>query len=214
MDFCSFLDKMSEETGTSLKMPDAQKIKENHEKKEVKRVEEKKEERNEKKEVKTSHKKREEKNEEKEEMITEDDAVEKILETTSIIMKTIRQSFPDKKIRKYAYESLQNAIRISLGEEKVQTELKFSPEPKLIPKKSDFITEEEYNKMDFSAVDNKPLPIRMNPSLLKEAGTQEEDNFNEYSRSLSIQPGQGLEGVSGRDIYELQVLSGIKQASR
>ena len=234
MDFNGFIDKMSSDTGSKMTIPSGKKIKEEHEKKEP--VPQKPQPPAQPKPKAKAKEIREELPSEEGEVLDEE-TVEKILDVTSIIMKTVRQAFPEKKIRRMAYESIQNAISLSLGESKTAPGHIAPTTPQIVippkapgkkpgPAQEKWISSETWDKIpsvtegvDPFASLGAPIQMRMNPGLVEQAadyqdlygGQEYVPTANTFNRSFSIKPGQGLVGASTQDIYDLQVLAGIRE---
>lgn len=171
----------------------------------------------------------------------DEEDVERVLETTSIVMKTIRTSFPDKAVRRVVYESIVNAISMALGDAPQHQQYeasmfgtagtggsRHSPPPGSTLTSpvsggfSGYMSEEEFNAMPTVTEESTVLPraggkvpLRMNPSLVgKTVSATPPVPVNEgaYSRELHIRPGQGLSGVAASDIQDMRVLAGIAPA--
>lgn len=189
MDFGNFLGKMSSQTGANLRLPDSEEIvKRNLEEQQPAPVRVPKS-------LPPDEPVRQQKPEDRE------DTVERIFEATSAILKTLRQAFPNKDERMMAYESLQNAIGMTLNEG-MPVRQKVEPKQSELPARS----KKASPQRPLTEKEEFIIP-RQNMAL--EGMEYKNDVASSYNRHIDIQPGQGLSGVSEQDLADLKALAGI-----
>ncbi len=198
MDFEQFLGKMSNQTGATLQVPSSEEIMQRH------LVEQPV---NPPKSIPADPVPPRTPQRQEEQETSPEDTVERIYEATSAILKTIRQAFPNKNERMMVFESIQNAISMALNESapvrqppvaRQQTQAVRTPAPSqpARPARGQMVEDGQY----IIPRQNMALEgMEYNPAL--------EDGG--YSRRIDIQPGQGLTGVSERDLADLKALAGI-----
>lgn len=140
-----------------------------------------------------------------------EETIQKVYETTAAIMKSLRQVFPDKTERDYAYASICEAIMKLSGKQSFQQPvnqpIRRTP---VMMQTQDGLVESDYQAGGFIPRVNNLEGMSIDMS---EYHSQLNQNMNEdlegYSRALDIKPNQGLTGISEQDINELKALAGL-----
>jgi hypothetical protein len=199
MDFEQFLGKMSNQTGANFQIPSSEGIMQRH----LAEQSTPPPQQNHPKSIPDDPAPPRMPPKQEEQETSSEDTVEKIYEATSAILKTLRQAFPNKNDRMMAFESIQNALSMALNEDVPvrQSARQSAPiipktAPTTRPPRGQMVEEGEYiiprQNMALEGMEYNP-------------GTAE----GNYSRKIDIQPGQGLSGVSERDLADLKALAGI-----
>jgi len=195
MDFGNFLRKMSSQTGANLRLPDSEEIvKRNLEEQQPAPVR-----------VPKSLPPDEPTPVRQQKPEDREDTVERIFEATSAILKTLRQAFPNKDERMMAYESLQNAIGMTLNEGMPVRQVESR---RVEPKQSEPPARSKKASPQRPLTEKEEFIIpRQNMAL--EGMEYNNDVASSYNRHIDIKPGQGLSGVSEQDLADLKALAGI-----